>query len=288
MLSTNKFKDYQLLDSGDGEKLESWKGIILRRPDPLAIWPKLFPSLWSKAQAIYHRSSKGGGHWEYFVPLKEEWLISFEDLQFKVAPTGFKHTGLFPEQAYNWDYLQNKIKTSKRKDIKILNLFAYTGAATMACAKAGAQEVVHVDAAKGMIEWAKENMHLNHLDDCHIRYIVDDCLKFMKREVKRGRHYDGIIMDPPSYGRGPNNERFKFEEKINPLLEEAVKLLSDDPLFIIVNSYTTGFGETVMQNLLSFHTPNLKGHIVGGELGIAIANSPYFLPCGYTNRWENA
>ena len=287
MLSNFNFKDYQLLDAGDKEKLESWKGIILRRPDPMAIWPKLHPELWSNVDAVYHRSTSGGGRWEYIKPLKDHWTIKFNDLAFKVSPTNFKHTGLFPEQAYNWQFVYDKIQNSGRNDIKILNLFAYTGAATMAASKAGAQEVVHVDAAKGMIEWAKENMHINHLDDKVIRYIVDDCLKFMRREIKRGHKYDGIIMDPPSYGRGPNNELFKFEDKINTLIETASELLSDNALFLIVNSYTTGYSSTVMENILNAHFKDRGGKIISDELGIPITNSETFLPCGLTSRWEN-
>ncbi len=288
MITNNDFKDYQLLDAGDKEKLESWKNIILRRPDPMAIWPKTNPELWKKADAIYHRSSNGGGHWEYLKKIDSFWTVDFDDLTFKVSPTNFKHTGLFPEQAANWKFIYDKIKKSKRDDVKVLNLFAYTGAATMAASKAGAKEVVHVDAAKGMIDWAKENMHLNHLDNHIIRYIVDDCLKFLKREVKRGHRYDGIIMDPPSYGRGPNNELFKFEDKINDLLEESVKLLSNNALFLIINSYTTGYSQTVLRNVLSMHIPeNLKGHIISDELTIPIQNSNFYLPCGFVTRWEN-
>lgn len=288
MITNDNFKDYILLDAGDKEKLESWSGIILRRPDPMAIWPKTNEALWQKADAIYHRSSNGGGHWEYLKKLKEYWTVDFLDMRFKVSPTNFKHTGLFPEQAANWKFIYDKIKNSPKEDIKILNLFAYTGAATMVASHAGAKEVVHVDASKGMIEWAKENMHLNKLDDHCIRYIVDDCLKFLKREVKRGHRYDGIIMDPPSYGRGPNNELFKFEDKINPLLEESVKLLSDDALFLIINSYTTGYSQTVLKNTLRMHIPaELKGKIYSDELGIQIKDSDYYLPCGFVTRWEN-
>lgn len=286
MITNFDFEDYRLLDAGDKEKLESWNGIILRRPDPMAIWPKIHPELWDKADAIYHRSNNGGGHWEYLKHFNENWKVRFGNLIFKVSPTSFKHTGLFPEQAANWQFIYDEIVNSQRDDIKILNLFAYTGGATIAASKAGAKEVVHVDASKGMIEWAKENMHINHLDDKCIRFIVDDCLKFLRREVKRGHRYDGIIMDPPSYGRGPNNELFKFEDKINALLEESIKLLSDDPLFLIVNSYTTGYSQSVLKNTMELQMNNkFKGNIISDEIGIPIVDSEYFLPCGFVTRW---
>lgn len=287
MIINTEFKDYILLDAGDGEKLESWNGIILRRPDPMAIWPKTKPELWNKVDAHYNRSNKGGGYWKYNTHLKEYWTVHFNDLTFKVSPTNFKHTGLFPEQASNWAYMQELISKEDR-DIKVLNLFAYTGAATMAASYAGAKEVVHVDASRGMVEWAKENMRLCHLEDHTIRFIVDDCLKFIRREIKRGHKYDGIIMDPPSYGRGPNNELFKFEDKINELLEESLKLLSDEPLFFILNSYTTGYSSSVLKNTLRYHTEkmNLKGNIVSDELGIQIKGSDYCLPCGFVTRWS--
>ena len=270
MISTKNFKDYTLLDAGDREKLEDWCGIILRRPDPMAIWPKEKPELWEKANATYHRSNKGGGSWEYKSKLKESWNVKYRELTFKVSPTGFKHTGLFPEQAANWDFIYEKIKG--KKDIKILNLFGYTGAASMVASAAGAQEVVHLDASKGIIEWAKDNMKLSHLENNTIRFICDDALKFILREARRGRKYDGIIMDPPSYGRGPDNELFKFEEKINPLIENCLNILSDDPLFFIINTYTTGYSKQVMYNCLSRHTAihNLQGTIEADEIGIKI------------------
>ena len=199
-----EWQDYEVIDTGNKEKLERWNQTILRRPDPVAIWPIEDERAWNKVDAVYHRSKSGGGHWEMKKPIKEFWTIGYKGLRFKISPTGFKHTGLFPEQASNWDFMANKIKESKRDDLRILNLFAYTGGATMACSKAGAKEVVHVDASKGMIQWAKENMQLSNLQDHTIRFIVDDCIKFVKREQRRGRKYDGIVMDPPSYGRGPN------------------------------------------------------------------------------------
>ena len=285
MFSSDNFKDYILLDAGDLEKLESWGGIILRRPDPMAIWPKLRPELWDKAVGYYHRSSKGGGYWEFKEKLKDKWNVNYKDLKFKVSPTNFKHTGIFPEQAANWDFISEKL--ANKPDAKVLNLFAYSGAATMVASNCRISEVVHVDASKGMVEWAKENSHLNNLDNEKIRYIVDDCLKFMKREVRRGRKYDGIIMDPPSYGRGPNNELFKFEEQINPLIEEALNLLSDNALFLIINTYTTGYSSTTIENTLRRHVElkGLNGHIEASELGLNIKDSNYYLPCGFTTRW---
>ena len=285
MLYSENFKDYRLLDAGNGEKLEAWGPYILRRPDPMAIWEKVHPELWDRADASYHRSNKGGGYWEFKKKLPEKWNVKYKDLTFKVSPTNFKHTGIFPEQAANWDFISEKLEG--RKDAKVLNLFAYSGAATTVAASKNISEVVHVDAAKGMVEWAKENRDLSHLENEHIRYIVDDCLKFMRREVRRGRKYDGIIMDPPSYGRGPNNEIFKFEEQIGPLIKEAINLLSDDPLFLIINTYTTGYSCTTIENVLRrcLDDSNLKMNTSAQEIGLKIENSDYFLPCGYTTRW---
>lgn len=285
MLYSENFKDYRLLDAGNGEKLEAWGPYILRRPDPMAIWEKVHPELWDGADGFYHRSNKGGGYWEFKKKLPEKWNVKYKDLTFKVSPTNFKHTGIFPEQAANWDFISEKLED--RKDAKVLNLFAYSGAATTVAASKNISEVVHVDAAKGMVEWAKENRDLSHLENKHIRYIVDDCLKFMKREVRRGRKYDGIIMDPPSYGRGPNNEIFKFEEQIGPLIKEAINLLSDDPLFLIINTYTTGYSCTTIENVLRrcLDDSNLKMNTSAQEIGLKIENSDYFLPCGYTTRW---
>ena len=285
MLYSENFKDYRLLDAGNGEKLEAWGSYILRRPDPMAIWEKVHPELWDRADAFYHRSNKGGGYWEFKKKLPEKWNVKYKDLTFKVSPTNFKHTGIFPEQAANWDFISEKLEG--RKDAKVLNLFAYSGAATTVAASKNISEVVHVDAAKGMVEWAKENRDLSHLENEHIRYIVDDCLKFMRREVRRGRKYDGIIMDPPSYGRGPNNEIFKFEEQIGPLIKEAINLLSDDPLFLIINTYTTGYSCTTIENVLRrcLDDSNLKMNTSAQEIGLKIEDSDYFLPCGYTTRW---
>ena len=286
MISSQNLKDYQLLDAGGRQKLESWKGIILARPDPMAIWPKTREHLWEKCDAWYERSNKGGGRWHFNRSIPEAWHVEYGGLTFKVSPTGFKHTGLFPEQCANWDLIRQLVST--RKDARILNMFAYTGAATMSAAAAGAEEVVHLDASKGINEWAKENMKLSHLEDRRIRFIVDDALKFMERELRRGRRYDGIIMDPPSYGRGPDNQLFKFEEQINPLIGTAIKLLSDDPLFLIINTYTTGYSPAVMYNVLNQHLQDLpfQGVIEADEIGIRLKDSDLFLPCGQTTRWH--
>jgi len=287
MKLSNEWKEYRLIDAGCKEKLESWNGVILRRPDPTAMWYTNIDSKWNQVDGIYHRSSKGGGSWEFHKKLKEFWTINYKHLTFKVSPTNFKHTGLFPEQASNWDFMMDKIKNSNRK-IKVLNLFAYTGAATMACSSAGA-DVVHVDAARGMVEWAKENMHLSHLENNNIRFIVDDCLKFVLREKRRGNTYDGIVMDPPSFGRGPSGEVWKFEEKISELVDACVDILSDNPLFFQVNSYTTGVGVTALENILK--TSVLKkypnGIVEVDEIGLPIESSNMTLPCGIYGRWES-
>lgn len=286
MRLTKEWKEYKILDAGNGEKLENWNGIILRRPDPQAMWDVTDYSNWN-AHAHYFRSEKGGGRWDFKRKLPSEWEINYKDLIFKVSPTDFKHTGLFPEQAVNWDYMMNKIKNSKRK-IKVLNLFAYTGGATMACSKAGA-DVVHVDAAKGMVEWAKENMYLSGLDNNNIRFIVDDCLKFVLRESRRGNKYDAIIMDPPSYGRGPNGEVWKFEKNIYNLILACMEILNDKPLFFLINSYTTGISNIVLNNIL--RTTMLKkypfGNIETGEIGLPIERDDLVLPCGIYGLWED-
>lgn len=281
------WKDYECIDCGNGEKLERWKDIILRRPDPQALWPiEHEDEQWKSPHAHYHRSKAGGGNWEFKKKVKEQWTIQYKNLTFKVSPTGFKHTGIFPEQAANWDFMSDLI-TSQNKEIRVLNLFAYTGGATMACAQAGASEVVHVDAAKGMVNWAKENMELSHLNDKKIRFIVDDVLKFVEREKRRGRTYHAIIMDPPSYGRGPNGEIWKIEEQLYSLIEACMGILDDDPLFFLVNSYTTGFSSTVLHNILK--STLLKryptGIIEAGENGLPITRSETILPCGIYGRW---
>ncbi|MDD3453367.1 MAG: class I SAM-dependent methyltransferase [Bacilli bacterium] len=288
MKKSNNWTDYKILDAGNGEKIESWNGIILRRPDPQAIWPVNKTNIWNKYDGFYHRSNKGGGNWEFNKKLPEYWTVKYNDLVLKVSPTNFKHTGLFPEQAANWDYMMEKIKQANRP-IKVLNLFAYTGAATMACSSAGAEEVIHVDAAKGMVDWAKENMHLSNLNNNKIRFIVDDCLKFVLREKRRGNKYDAIIMDPPSFGRGPSGEIWKFEERICELIEACLDILSDNPLFFTVNAYTTGISKTVLENILKLTVlekyPN--GKIEGDEIGLPIENNNLILPCGIYARWDS-
>lgn len=288
MIISDKWIDYQCIDAGNGEKLEKWGNVILRRPDPQAMWCVDDYSHWLKVDGFYHRSSKGGGYWDFYNKLPDYWTVQYHDLIFKVSPTNFKHTGLFPEQACNWDYMMDKIKNAKRP-IKVLNLFAYTGGATMACAKAGAECVVHVDASKGMIEWAKENMRLSHLEDRFIRFINDDCLKFVEREARRGNKYDAIIMDPPSYGRGPNGETWKFEDNLYTLIQACLNILSDKPLFILINSYTTGISSIVLENILkttvSKHYPN--SYIEAGEIGLPIERDNLVLPCGIYGRWES-
>ena len=278
--------DYELIDSGDKNKLERWGNVVLIRPDPQAIWHPTNSNRWHNFDAIYHRSNKGGGSWEFKKRLDDYWTINYKDLVFKVSPTNFKHTGLFPEQAVNWDWLTNLIKNS-HKGVKVLNLFAYTGAATMACAKAGAQEVVHVDAAKGMINWAKENMVLNNLQDSTIRFIVDDCLKFVQREQRRNHKYDIIIMDPPSYGRGPNNELWKLEDQLEVLIEETAKLLNDDCLGFLINTYTTGFSHIVLENLLNENLLDMfpQGHLETIELALPMSEREIVLPCGISGRF---
>ena len=283
MLINYDFKDYECIDAGNGEKIERFGKIILRRPDPQAMWNSNLDED-KNLDGFYHRSDKGGGYWEYFTKFPPYFSINYKDLTFKVGPTNFKHMGIFPEQSVNWDYMMDKIKKSGRK-IKVLNLFAYTGCATMACSKAGA-DVVHVDASKGMIEWAKENMKLSHLENNSIRFICDDCLKFVQREARRGNKYDAIIMDPPSYGRGPNGEVWKFEDSLYVLIDACNKILSDKPLFFLINSYTTGVSSTVLANILKT-TINLEGKISCGEVGIPITKRNLVLPCGIYGRWES-
>ena len=284
---SNEWKDYECLDAGNGEKLERWQNVILRRPDPQAMWITENDKKWKNPDGHYFRSSKGGGHWEFAKQLPEFWTVSYKDLTFKVSPTNFKHTGLFPEQAANWDFMMNKIRSANRP-IKVLNLFAYTGGATMACSKAGATEVVHVDASKGMNEWAKENMKLCGLENNYIRFIVDDCLKFVEREARRGNTYDAIVMDPPSYGRGPNGEMWKFEHNLDKLIKACMNILSDNPLFFLINSYTTGISSTVLLNILKTSLePTYGGKISAGEIGLPITKNDLVLPCGIYGRWES-
>ena len=283
----NEWKDYEILDMANGEKLERWKNIVLVRPDPQIIWKdKTFPEKWNKANAVYKRSNKGGGGWNYKTKLPESWQIKYKDLTFNIKPMGFKHTGLFPEQAVNWDWMINKIKNAKRS-IKVLNLFAYTGGATVACLYAGAS-VCHVDSSKGMVAWAKENVASSKLQDKPVRYIVDDVVKFVQREIRRGNKYDAIIMDPPSYGRGANGEVWQFENNIYDLVELCTKVLSDNPLFFLINSYTTGISSKVLENILNL-TVNKEhnGKVSSGEIGLPMENSKLVLPCGIYGRWEN-
>ncbi len=284
----DKWQDYECLDAGDGEKLERWGNIILRRPDPQALWPiQNHQTLWNHPHAHYHRSKSGGGQWEFKKKFNQTWTIGYRDLRFQIAPMGFKHTGLFPEQAANWDFMMEQIQ-KVQEPVRVLNLFAYTGGATMACAYGGASEVVHVDASKGMVNWAKENMRLSHLEQHKIRFIVDDVLKFVAREKRRGRTYHGIVMDPPSYGRGPGGEIWKIEDQLYPLICACLEILDPSPLFFLVNSYTTGFSPTVLYNIL--HGTVLAAHPYGsleaGEMGLPISATQTILPCGIYGRWR--
>ena len=280
----SEWKDYEILDMASGEKLERWGNIYLVRPDPQIIWKeKSFPKKWNDANAVYNRSSSGGGGWNYKKRLPEAWQIKYKNLTFNIKPMGFKHTGLFPEQAVNWDWMINKIKSEKR-EIKVLNLFAYTGGATVACLSAGAS-VCHVDSSKGMVAWAKENVASSGLSDRPVRFIIDDVTKFVQREIRRGNKYDAIVMDPPSYGRGKNGEVWQFENNIADLVELCSEVLSDDPLFFLINSYTTGISAKVLENLLDLKIKK-KGKLASGEIGLPMTNSKLVLPCGIYGRWE--
>lgn len=280
MIISNKWEDYKCLMSGDGEKLEKWGDVILRRPDPQIIWDKSHDNLWNKWDGFYHRSNKGGGNWEFKRKLDDYWIIKYRHLRFKVSPTNFKHTGIFPEQAVNWDYVMDKVKNIE--GARILNLFAYTGCATMAASSAGASEVVHVDASRGMVDWAKENMELCGLSDNKIRFIVDDVIKFLEREKRRGRTYHGIIMDPPSYGRGPKGEVWRLEDNLKELLVKARDVLDDDYSFLLINSYTTGVSPTALNNILSLTFKDAM--IETGEIGLPIEENELVLPCGIYGR----
>lgn len=282
----NNWKDYEILDMANGEKLERWKNVILVRPDPQIIWKdKSFKEKWNKVNAKYIRSNTGGGRWEYNKEVPASWQIKYKNLTFNIKPMGFKHTGLFPEQAVNWDWMMEKIKNAK-KDIKVLNLFAYTGGATVACLSAGAS-VCHVDSSKGMVSWAKENVISSGLQDRKVRYIIDDVVKFVNREIRRGNKYDAIIMDPPSYGRGANGEVWQFEENIYNLVNLCTKVLSYNPLFFLINSYTTGISSTVLENILRINIDEkYKGTFSNGEIGLPMTNSKLILPCGIYGKWE--
>lgn len=284
MRIADKWQEYKILETSSGEKLESWGGTTLVRPDPQIIWKSERSAKWGKADALYHRSNHGGGHWEYKRKLPESWNISYGDLTFIIKPTGFKHTGLFPEQAVNWDMMSGLIKNAGRP-IKVLNLFAYTGGATLACANAGAA-VSHVDASKGMVQWARENAEVSGLSDKPIRWLVDDCEKFVRREIKRGNSYDAIIMDPPSYGRGPSGEVWKLEDCVYDLVKLCEGVLSDNPLFFVLNSYTTGLSPSVMAFMLSDILSNkFGGSVSADEIGLNVENSKCALPCGSTAVW---
>jgi 23S rRNA (cytosine1962-C5)-methyltransferase len=293
MWIANDWKDYEVIDTSKGEKLERWGGFILVRPDPQVIWdtPRLQKG-WKKPNAHYHRSSKGGGEWEFF-DLPKQWDITYKELTFHLQPFSFKHTGLFPEQAVNWDWFSEKIRNAKgsnpggsQDEIKVLNLFAYTGGATLAAAKAGAA-VTHVDASKGMVTWAKENAEASGLGAAPIRYIVDDCVKFVEREIRRGNKYDAIIMDPPSYGRGPKGEIWKIEDSIHPFLKLCTSLLSEEPLFFLLNSYTTGLQAGVLSYMISEEIGRkFGGKVTADEIGLPVTGSGLVLPCGASGRWE--
>ena len=279
------WKDYEVIDCSRGEKLERWGKYLLIRPDPQVIWnTERTAAGWKRPNGHYHRSSRGGGEWEFFS-LPEQWSIHYKELTFQLKPFSFKHTGLFPEQAANWDWFGEKIRRAGRP-IKVLNLFAYTGGATLAAAKAGAA-VTHVDASKGMVGWAKENAHASSLSEAPIRWIVDDCVKFVEREIRRGNHYDAIIMDPPSYGRGPKGEIWKIEDSVFPLVELCAKLLSDRPLFFLINSYTTGLAPAVLTYMLGIAVKTrFGGSVRSEEIGLPVTASGLVLPCGAAGRWE--
>ncbi|MBH5317877.1 class I SAM-dependent methyltransferase [Paenibacillus sp. GSMTC-2017] len=287
MYLADKWNDYEVIDTGEGDKLERWGKYILRRPDPQIIWPIANEAEhWNKVDGHYHRSNSGGGQWNMSSNLPERWTIGYGDLRFHIKPTNFKHTGLFPEQAVNWSWMMDKIRNAGRP-IRVLNLFAYSGGATVAAASAGA-DVCHVDAAKGMVQWAKDNAQLSGLESAPIRYITDDVFKFVQREQRRGRQYDAIIMDPPSYGRGPNGETWKLEENLYPFLQSCTSILSDNPLFLLINSYTTGLSPSVLHNLLHMTMKSkYGGQINCGEIGLPITKSGLNLPCGILGRWES-
>lgn len=286
MWIAENWNDYGIIDTCGGEKLEQWGKYLLVRPDPQVLWntPKKHPG-WKKPNAHYHRSAKGGGEWQFF-DLPEQWTIQYKNLVFNLKPFNFKHTGLFPEQAANWDWFSRKIRSAGRP-IRVLNLFAYTGGATLAAAEAGAS-VTHVDASKGMVTWAKENAKSSGLESAPIRWIVDDCMKFVEREIRRGNTYEAIIMDPPSYGRGPKGEIWKIEDAVHPLVASCAKLLSDKPLFFLINSYTTGLAPSVLSYLLGIEVASkFQGKISADEVGLPVESNGLVLPCGASGRWEN-
>lgn len=286
MWTADKWEDYEVIDTSGGEKLERWGKYLLVRPDPQVIWdtPKTNPG-WKKRNGHYHRSSKGGGEWEFFQ-LPGEWSIRYQELTFRLKPFNFKHTGLFPEQAANWDWFTALIREAKRP-VSVLNLFAYTGGATLAAASAGAK-VTHVDASKGMVAWAKENAAASGLGNAPIRWLVDDCVKFVEREIRRGNTYDAIIMDPPSYGRGPKGEIWKIEESIFPFIGLTAKILSENALFYLINSYTTGLQPAVLSYMINTSiVPRFGGRVISGEIGLPVKENGLILPCGASGRWQN-
>ena len=288
MLLADRWKDYELIDASRGEKLERWGNVYLLRPDPQIVWDNgdLLEKYHNDIWAVYYRSNKGGGHWDNLKNTPSSWKIKYDDLSFNIKQMGFKHTGLFPEQAVNWDFMMKKIKNSGRK-IRVLNLFAYTGGATVACLAAGAS-VTHVDSSRGMVDWCKENVKASGFENAEIRYIVDDVVKFVQREIRRGNRYDAIIMDPPSYGRGANGEVWDIEKNLNYLVKICSEVLSDEPLFFLINSYTTGLSSMVLSNLLNLNVNNKYiGKVSCGEVGLPIKNSQLVLPCGIYGRWEN-
>lgn len=288
MLLADKWKDYELIDASLGQKLERWGNVYLLRPDPQIVWDNgdLLEKYHREISAVYYRSNKGGGHWENLRNTPSSWVIKYNDLTFNIKQMGFKHTGLFPEQAVNWDFMMEKITKSGRK-IKVLNLFAYTGGASVACLSAGAS-VTHVDSSRGMVDWCKENVKASGLENAEVRYIVDDVVKFVQREIRRGNHYDAIIMDPPSYGRGASGEVWDIEKNLNYLVKICSEVLSDNPLFFLINSYTTGLSSMVLSNILNLNVNNkFKGKVSYGEVGLPIKDSELVLPCGIYGRWES-
>ena len=288
MLVANEWKDYEIIDASRGQKLERWKDVYLLRPDPQIVWDNgdLLEKYHSMINAVYYRSNKGGGHWENLRSTPGSWNVNYKDLTFNIKQMGFKHTGLFPEQAVNWDIMSEKIKKSGR-EIRVLNLFAYTGGATVACLKAGAH-VTHVDSSRGMIDWCKENVKSSKVDETKVRFLVDDCVKLVKREIRRGNKYDAIIMDPPSYGRGANGEVWDIEKNLNYLIELCMEILSDEPLFFLINSYTTGLSSHVLENILKLTIDKKHaGKITCGEVGLPIKENDLVLPCGIYGRWES-
>ena len=288
MLLADKWKDYELIDASLGQKLERWGNVYLLRPDPQIVWDNgdLLEKYHREISAVYYRSNKGGGHWENLRNTPSSWVIKYNDLTFNIKQMCFKHTGLFPEQAVNWDFMMEKITKSGRK-IKVLNLFAYTGGASVACLSAGAS-VTHVDSSRGMVDWCKENVKASGLENAEVRYIVDDVVKFVQREIRRGNHYDAIIMDPPSYGRGANGEVWDIEKNLNYLVKICSEVLSDNPLFFLINSYTTGLSSMVLSNILNLNVNNkFKGKVSYGEVGLPIKDSELVLPCGIYGRWES-